>query len=122
MRNLKILFISLGILSSTYVLIWDAGKQKLKESGVEYVHGIVYSHPIIKSRIGDITAVKIARKEGGSIGAKYFLRIYEDVRVNGADAMAFTVVVNEKGNWSLWSFILMQNGKSEQLVDYGQFK
>lgn len=67
-----------------------------------YVHGIVYPHPILKSRIGDITAVKITRKEGMSVGAKYFLRIYEDVRVNGADAMVFTVVVfNEKGNWSL---------------------
>ena len=122
MRNLKLLFILLGILSSICVLVWDAGKHKLKDSGVEYVHSIVYSNTILKSKIGDITAIKIARNEGKSIGDKYYLRIYENVRVRTGEAMAVTVVVHEKEIWSLWSLILMQNGKSEQIVDYGQFR
>lgn len=122
MRNLKILFISLGILSSICVLIWDAGKQKLKDTGVEYVHSTIYSNPILKSKIGDVTVINIVRNEGKSIGDKYYLRIYENVRVRTGEAMAVTVVVYEKKTWSLWSFILMRNGKSEQIVDYGQFR
>lgn len=86
------------------------------------MHSIVYSNTILKSKIGDITAIKIARNEGKSIGDKYYLRIYENVRVRTGEAMAVTVVVHEKEIWSLWSLILMQNGKSEQIVDYGQFR
>ena len=122
MRSLKILFISLGILSSIYVLIWDTGKHKLRESGIEYVHTIVYFNPILKSRIGDITIVETIKNDGENIGNKYYLRIHENVRTGEGDNMAVTVVVYEKGEWTLWSFILMRNGKSEQFVDYGQFK
>lgn len=86
------------------------------------MHSNVYSNPILKSKIGDVTAVKILKNEGESIGDKYYLRIYENVRVRTGEAMAVTVVAHEKETWFLWSFILMQNGKSQQIVDYGQFR
>ena len=92
MRNLKILFISLGVLSSICVLVWDTGKHELKKSGIEYVHSAVYSDPILKSRIGDVTVLKTIKQEGESIGNKYFLRTYENIHVRGGDAMAVAVV------------------------------
>ena len=53
---------------------------------------------------------------------KDFLRLYENVRVGDKNAVIVTGIIKEREEWKMLSVIVIQNGKSEQLADYGQWK
>lgn len=121
MRNLKILFITLGILSSLVVLIWSGKTRGLKESGINYVHNVVYNDPVLVSRTGAIVLKNTIRTEAVQTGNKYFVRVYDTVIAGGKENTVFAVVVHENKEWRLWSFSLIGREKSEEFVNYGQF-
>lgn len=121
MRNLKIIFIGLGILSSVLALIWSGKTHALREGGINYVHNAVYSNPELLSKIGTIVLKSNVKIDAEQVGDKYFVRLYETVIVGGKDNSAIVVVVHENKDWRLWSFSLNRGEKYEEFVSYGQF-
>lgn len=122
MSKLKVLFIFFGIASAFYVIIWNSGTGKLVANGIEFAHAEMYTNPKLLQKTGDLRVQSEIRRETEKIGNKFFVRIYEDILAGGQNATAVIVVKNENGEWSLWSFDIIKGGRTEQLVEYGQFK
>ena len=106
----------MGVATSAYTFVWWGKTGPLRESGINYIHSVLYVQPEFTARLGTVIPERIVRYGGEESRGKFTLKIYENVKAGDKDLCVFSEIVFENNEWKVMWMTVTENDISKELV------
>jgi len=88
----------------------------IRESGINYVHSVLYTRPEFTARLGLVVPVSIVRSDCEESGDKFTMRLYESIKAADKNLSIFSKIVFENNEWKVMRMSVTGSGLSKELV------